>query len=94
MRPELERLQRIERHLRGESQPADAPDWNVQLLLDPDLRADAEAQQLLYQGLYSAGRRQLRRELTAIHNRLYGTPRSGWFGKFYDYYKYLTVKYL
>ena len=43
MRPELERLQRIERHSRGEAPPEEGPEWNVQLLLDPDLRADAEA---------------------------------------------------
>jgi hypothetical protein len=71
MRPELERLQRIERHLLGHS-AAEASAWAVQELLDADLRPDTEAQRLVYQGLYAAGRRQLRQELEAIHAHLYG----------------------
>ena len=71
MRPELERLQRIEHHLLGTA-PSETPAWAVQELLDPNLRTDAEAQRLVYQGLHVAGQRQLRRELEAIHARLYG----------------------
>jgi hypothetical protein len=36
------------------------------------------AQQRLYQGLHLAGRRQLRRELAAIHARLYSRQPSFW----------------
>ena len=70
MRPELERLQRIEHHLLGTS-PSETPAWAVQELLDPNLRSDTEAQRLVYQSLYITGQRQLRRELEAIHARLY-----------------------
>ncbi len=77
MRPELERLQQIEQHLLT-STPADTRAWNVQLLLDPELRTDAEMQRHLYQGIHLAGQRQLRRELAAIHQRLYGPARVGW----------------
>lgn len=73
MRPELERLLRIERQLRG---PASA-DWPLQLLLDPELAADAEAQRQLYHGLHLAGQRMLRDELRVIHQQLYGGP-GGW----------------
>ncbi|WP_324672022.1 hypothetical protein [Hymenobacter sp. GOD-10R] len=73
MRPELERLQRIEHHLLG--QPS--ADWHVQELLDADLAADTDLQRQLYQGLYVAGRQQLRSELVAIHRQLYGTKRLG-----------------
>ncbi|UOQ64665.1 hypothetical protein [Hymenobacter volaticus] len=76
MRPELKRLQQIEQHLLGDPQPGQAEEWALQQLLDADLEADTEAQRRVYQGLYVAGQRQLRRELEAIHERLYG-PRPG-----------------
>lgn len=77
MRPELERLRYLEQHLLGQL-PASAPAWAVQVLLDPELAADAAAQRQLYQGLRLAGRRQLRQELKAIHQQLYGRRRRGW----------------
>ncbi|MDF7812004.1 hypothetical protein [Hymenobacter sp. YC55] len=76
MRPELKRLQQIEQHLLGVPQPGQAEEWALQQLLDADLETDTEAQRRVYQGLYVAGQRQLRRELEAIHERLYG-PRPG-----------------
>ena len=77
MRPELERLHRIECHLLGRPQPAAVPAWEVQRLLDTDLDADAETQRQLYAGIRQAGRRQLRRELSAIHEQLY-PARESW----------------
>lgn len=77
MRPELARLQRIEQQLLSPNS-GDAAAWNVQLLIDTDLQADTETQRLLYQGIYLAGQRQLRSELAAIHQRLYGTGRESW----------------
>ncbi|HEX8425340.1 hypothetical protein [Hymenobacter sp.] len=76
MRPELKRLQRIEQQLLGGPQPGQADEWALQQLFDADLEADTEAQRQVYQGLYLAGQRQLRRELEAIHEQLYG-PRPG-----------------
>lgn len=76
MRPELERLRRIEQLLTG-TEPAAT--WEQELRLDPTLAADAEAQRQLYQALHMAGQRQLRQELNIIHARLYGRRRAGWF---------------
>lgn len=76
MRPELARLQRIEQHLLGPATPDAA--WPLQLLTDPDLAADAGAQQQLYAGLHQAGRQQLRQELRLIHRQLYGPGAAGW----------------
>ncbi|UOQ78936.1 hypothetical protein MUN84_10660 [Hymenobacter sp. 5516J-16] len=75
MRPALKRLQLIERHLLGHHCAAEAAEWQVQLLTDPELATDTEAQRLLYQGLQLAGRQQLRRELNLIHAQLAGTAR-------------------
>ncbi|MBF9223488.1 hypothetical protein [Hymenobacter ruricola] len=78
MRPELERLRLIEQQLQGGPAALPADEWNLRLLLDGELQADAAAQQQLYQGLRLAGRRQLRQELVEIHTRLYGPPASPW----------------
>ncbi|WP_310393042.1 hypothetical protein [Hymenobacter sp.] len=72
MRPELERLLLIEQQLLGTPAALPVADWQLRLLLDGELHADAVAQQRLYAGLRAAGRQQLRRELMAIHVRLYG----------------------
>jgi hypothetical protein len=78
MRPELERLLRIEQQLLSSPAALSAAEWQLQLLLDPELQADAEAQQHLYAGLRAAGRLQLRGELAAIHTKLYGPPPGAW----------------
>ena len=74
MRPELERLHLIEQQLLNGPAALPAEDWNVRLLIDGELAADAEAQHQLYHGLRLAGRQQLRQELRLIHARLHG----GW----------------
>ncbi len=74
MRPELERLHLIEQQLLNGPAALPAQDWNLRLLLDGELAADADAQRQLYHGLRRAGRQQLRHELQQIHARLYG----GW----------------
>lgn len=78
MRPELERLLRIEQQLLTGPAAQPAAEWQLQLLLDADLQIDTEAQQRLYAGLRAAGRHQLRSELAAIHARLYGPPPGAW----------------
>jgi hypothetical protein len=75
MRPALERLLHLENYLLGRPTAADAARWQLQLLTDPELAADADAQRQLYQGLREAGRQQLRRELDLIHARLEHTAR-------------------
>ncbi|TGE21352.1 hypothetical protein E5K00_13765 [Hymenobacter aquaticus] len=79
MRPALERLRRLEHHLLGRPTAAEAAQWQVQLLTDPELAADADAQRQLYHALREAGRRQLRQELELIHSRFEQTTRRrGW----------------
>ncbi len=75
MRPALERLSLIEEQLRNGPAALPAAEWRLRRLLDPDLDTDVAAQQQVYQSLRLAGRCQLRRELTALHARLYGKPR-------------------
>jgi hypothetical protein len=74
MRPELERLRLIEEQLLNGPAALPTEEWNLRLLLDGDLAADADTQRQLYLGLQLAGRQQLRQELRQIHARLHG----GW----------------
>ncbi len=76
MRPELTRLHWIEQYLLGSPAPAATAAWQLQRVLDPELAADAAAQQQVYAGLRAAGRQQLRRELRTLHAQLYGPRRS------------------
>ncbi len=78
MRPELDRLLLIEQQLFNGPAALPPADWDLRRLLDGDLDDDVHAQQQLYQGLRGAGRQQLRRELRAIHARLYGPRLSRW----------------
>lgn len=74
MRPELERLRRIEDHLLGPAGSV-AADY---LPFDAWLPANVEAQRHVYAALHRAGQRQLRQELAAIHERLYGAGVGRW----------------
>jgi hypothetical protein len=78
MRPELDRLLLIEQQLLHGPAALSAQEWHLRQLLDEELAADAEAQQLLYHGLRLAGRQQLRHELQQIHAQLYAPHRAGW----------------
>lgn len=78
MRPELERLSLIEQQLLHGPAARPAAEWQLHLLLDPDLQADTAAQQRLYAVLRAAGRHQLRRELATIHSQLHGPPPGAW----------------
>lgn len=78
MRPELERLHFIEQQLLNSPAALSGEEWRLRLLLDGELHADTVAQQRLYQGLHLAGRRQLRRELVALHTRLYSRQLPFW----------------
>lgn len=78
MRPELERIYRIEQYLLGTLPACPTEEWAVQQVLDAELEADTQTQQLTYRALYAAGRRQLRQELQLIHEQLYAPRTSRW----------------
>jgi hypothetical protein len=71
MRPELERMQRIEDYLHQRLTSDQTSEMEIRLLLDDSLREDTRMQQQLYTAIRSEGRRQLRRELEAMHSRWY-----------------------
>lgn len=72
MRPELEEIKTLEAFLQGHLPNEHEQDIEIRLLWDRDWRKQLEAQQLAYHAVREAGRKQLRQELQAIHQRLFG----------------------
>jgi hypothetical protein len=71
MRPQLQELAYIDAYLHG-SLPEEAQmEAEIRMLWDQEWKCNVQQQQLAYQGLRQAGRQQLRRELNAIHDRLF-----------------------
>ncbi len=72
MRPELEEMQLLEGYVQGTLVEEQHINVSIRLLWDRLWQRNLAAQQTAYQALRLAGRQQLRRELNAIHTRLFG----------------------
>jgi hypothetical protein len=72
MRPELEEMQLLENYVQGNLPEEQHIQVSVRLLWDRLWQRNLTAQQTAYHALRQAGRQQLRRELNAIHSRLFG----------------------
>jgi hypothetical protein len=72
MRPQLEDIQLLEGYLQCTLSAEQRTDVEIRLLWDREWQQNLAAQQMTYQALLAAGRQQLRRELEAIHARLFG----------------------
>jgi hypothetical protein len=72
MRPELEEIQLLEAYLANTLSEAQRIDVEVRLLWDQEWQRKFSYQELAYQAIRYAGRKQLRRELDSIHARLFG----------------------
>lgn len=65
---------RIEAHLMGTSNPEDALIFDAQLLLDDELADKIAAQQKTYETIQQYGRKQLKIEIEAVHQKLFTDP--------------------
>ncbi len=72
MRPELEEIQLLEAYLANSLPEAQRIEVEVRLLWDQEWQSKLSYQQLAYQAIRCAGRKQLRKELESIHARLFG----------------------
>lgn len=72
MRPELTIIELLDHYLHHRLPETDRMEVDVQLLWDQHWQQQLRAQQVAYQALRLAGRQQLRRELGAMHTRLFG----------------------
>ncbi|MBW4888447.1 hypothetical protein KXQ82_01915 [Mucilaginibacter sp. HMF5004] len=71
MRTLLNEVQEIEAHLLKRSSPGDALVFEAQLILDDELQEKVHYQQKTYELISFYGRRQLKREIEAVHQKLF-----------------------
>lgn len=71
MRPELEDIQLLEAYLHHTLDEEKRIEVEIRLLWDEDWKQKIAMQKKAYLALHQAGRQQLRRELDAIHTRLF-----------------------
>ncbi|QHT68563.1 hypothetical protein GXP67_18890 [Rhodocytophaga rosea] len=72
MRPELEDIQLLEAYLHHTLDENKRIEVEIRLLWDQEWQQKVALQKSAYLALRQAGRQQLRRELQAIHTRLFG----------------------
>ena len=71
MRPQLEHLQLLENYLHQHLPEEQKQDVEIRLLWDKEWQQNVSSQQVAYEAIRCEGRKQLRKELEAIHTRLF-----------------------
>jgi hypothetical protein len=71
MRPQLEEVQLLENYLHQRLPEEQRQDVEIRLLWDTAWQQNLGSQQLAYKAIRLEARKQLRRELEAIHTRLF-----------------------
>lgn len=71
MRTSLTETREIEVHLQQQMQPADALVFEAKRLIDPELDQKIAWQNRTYQLVQQYGRKQLRQEIEAVHQKLF-----------------------
>lgn len=74
MRTSLNEIKTIEDHLFNHSQPGDKLLFQANMILDADLREKVDMQQTVYQTVQQYGRKQLKAEIEAVHQKLLKQP--------------------
>jgi hypothetical protein len=64
----------IEKHIRGFSDTGDALLFEAQLILDSNLSDRVQWQRSTYEIIHNYGRRQLKKEIEAVHQKLFTQP--------------------
>ena len=71
MRTLLNEVQEIEAHLLKNNAPGDALLFEAKLILDDELKDKTHYQQKAYELISFYGRRQLKQEIAAVHQKLF-----------------------
>ena len=74
MRKSLREIQQIEAYLQGSLEEQQVKDFQIQLLLDPELQKKVALQEEVYAQIRWFGRKKLKAELQNLHQALYHTP--------------------
>jgi len=79
MRKSLREIQHIEKYILGQMSTQECHNFNVQLLLNPQLRNEVDIQKSAYTFINSYGRQKLKAELNIVHEKLFSHPEKKWF---------------
>jgi hypothetical protein len=74
MRTLLNEVQQIENHLLLRHEPGDALVFEAKLVLDEELQDNLYLQQKAYEFIGYYGRKQLKQEIAAVHQKLFTQP--------------------
>lgn len=74
MRTSLNKILAIENHLLQNALPGDRLVFEANMIIDPTLKGNVVAQQQTYGLIKAYGRKQLKFELEAVHQKLFNDP--------------------
>lgn len=79
MRKSLHEIQQIENYVFGRMSIPEHQDFKVRLLVNPYLQEEVDAQTEAYAVIKAYGRKKLKAELNAVHEKLLTHPEKKWF---------------
>jgi hypothetical protein len=79
MRKSLHEIQQIENYIFGRMSVREHQDFQVRLLVNPHLQEAVDAQKASYALIRDYGRKKLKAELDAVHEKLFTHPEKKWF---------------
>lgn len=79
MRKSLHEIQQIENYILGRMSVREHQDFKVRLLVNPHLQEEVDAQTEAYALIKVYGRKKLKAELNAVHEKLFTHPEKKWF---------------
>ncbi len=74
MKTSWNEIRQIEAHLMRTQVPADALLFEAHILLDDEMTGRIAAQQKVYEMVWQFGRKELRKEIDAVHQTLFTQP--------------------
>ncbi len=81
MRTSLNEIKQIEDYLQQNISPEEAQQFEARLLLEPQLQEKLSWQKRVYHLIRQYGRRQLKRELNAVQNKVFTQSKYAGFQK-------------
>ena len=79
MRKSLHEIQQVENYLFGRMSVQEHQDFKVRLLVNPHQQEEVDAQKASYVLIKAYGRKKLKAELNAVHEKLFTRPEKKWF---------------
>ena len=79
MRRSLHEIQQTENYIFGQMSLQEHEDFRIRLLINSHLQEEVDAQTEAYALIRVYGRKKLKAELNAVHEKLFARPEKKWF---------------